>query len=129
MGSIRDLMTVKPRTVKTGDSIVDAAKLMRGEDAGIAPIVDGERLVGVLTDRDIAVRGTTGRSGVGDGGVQQGARELCADRVVHLQPAAVEHGLCGRRETQQPGGRAAEKRRALTEHLHPAIDLNGEPVG
>ncbi len=56
MGRIRDLMTVKPRTVKTGDSIVDAAKLMRGEDAGIAPIVDGERLVGVLTDRDIAVR-------------------------------------------------------------------------
>lgn len=56
MGRIRDLMTVKPRTVKIGDSIVDAAKLMRGEDAGIAPIVDGERLVGVLTDRDIAVR-------------------------------------------------------------------------
>jgi CBS domain-containing protein len=47
---------VKPRTVKTGDSIVDAAKLMRGEDAGIAPIVDGDRLVGVVTDRDIAIR-------------------------------------------------------------------------
>ncbi|HEX4526853.1 MAG TPA: CBS domain-containing protein [Gaiellaceae bacterium] len=56
MGRIRDLMTVLPRTVKLGDSIVDAAKLMRGEDAGIAPIVDGERLVGVVTDRDIAVR-------------------------------------------------------------------------
>jgi len=56
MGRIRELMTVKPRTVKTGDSIVDAAKLMRGEDAGIAPIVDGDRLVGVLTDRDIAIR-------------------------------------------------------------------------
>jgi CBS domain-containing protein len=49
-------MTVKPRTVKTGDSIVDAAKLMRGEDTGIAPIVDGGRLVGVVTDRDIAIR-------------------------------------------------------------------------
>jgi CBS domain-containing protein len=56
MGRIQELMTVKPRTVKTGDSIVDAAKLMRGEDAGIAPIVDGERLVGVVTDRDIAIR-------------------------------------------------------------------------
>jgi len=56
MGRIQELMTVKPRTVKAGDSIVDAAKLMRGEDAGIAPIVDGERLVGVLTDRDIAIR-------------------------------------------------------------------------
>lgn len=56
MSRIRDLMTVLPRTVKLGDSIVDAAKVMRGEDAGIAPIVDGERLVGVVTDRDIAVR-------------------------------------------------------------------------
>jgi CBS domain-containing protein len=56
MGRIQDLMTVKPRTVKTGDSVVDAAKLMRGEDAGIAPILDGERLVGVHTDRDIAIR-------------------------------------------------------------------------
>jgi CBS domain-containing protein len=56
MAQIRELMTVKPRTVKTGDSIVEAAKLMKGEDAGIAPIVDGERLVGVITDRDIAIR-------------------------------------------------------------------------
>ena len=56
MGRIQELMTVKPRTVKKGDSIVAAAKLMRGEDAGIAPIVDGERLVGVVTDRDIAIR-------------------------------------------------------------------------
>ena len=34
MGRIRELMTVLPRTVKLGDSIVDAAKVMRGEDAG-----------------------------------------------------------------------------------------------
>ena len=49
-------MTVRPRTVKQGDSVVEAAKLMKGEDSGIAPIVDGERLVGVITDRDIAIR-------------------------------------------------------------------------
>ena len=56
MGQIKELMTVKPRTVKQGDSIVDAAKLMKGEDTGVAPIVDGDRLVGVVTDRDIAIR-------------------------------------------------------------------------
>ena len=56
MGQIRELMTVKPRTVKSGDSVVEAAKLMKGEDAGIAPIVDGDKLVGVVTDRDIAIR-------------------------------------------------------------------------
>jgi CBS domain-containing protein len=56
MRQIRQLMTVRPRTVKVGDTIVEAAKVMRGEDSGIAPIVDGDRLVGVLTDRDIVTR-------------------------------------------------------------------------
>ncbi len=56
MGQIRELMTVRPRTVKLGDSIVEAAKLMKGEESGMAPIMDGTRLVGVLTDHDIAVR-------------------------------------------------------------------------
>jgi CBS domain-containing protein len=56
MAQVRELMTENPRTISAGDSIVDAAKLMREEDAGIAPIVDGDRLVGVLTDRDIAIK-------------------------------------------------------------------------
>jgi CBS domain-containing protein len=56
MAEIKELMTKGPRTVQRGDSIADAARLMREEDAGVAPIVDGDRLVGVLTDRDIAIR-------------------------------------------------------------------------
>jgi CBS domain-containing protein len=56
MGQIRKLMFVKPRTVKVGDSVVDAAKLMKGEETGIAPIVDDGRLVGVITDHDITIR-------------------------------------------------------------------------
>ena len=53
---IKDLMTNRPRAVKLGDSVVEAAKLMRGEDTGIAPVLDGNRLVGVVTDRDIAIQ-------------------------------------------------------------------------
>jgi CBS domain-containing protein len=56
MAQIRELMTENPRTISPGDSVADAAKLMRDEDAGIAPIADGDRLVGVLTDRDIAIK-------------------------------------------------------------------------
>ena len=56
MGQIRKLMFVKPRTVKVGDSVVDAAKLMKGEETGIAPIVEDGRLIGVVTDHDIAIR-------------------------------------------------------------------------
>jgi CBS domain-containing protein len=56
MAHIRKLMFVKPRTVKVGDSVVDAAKLMKGEETGIAPIVEDGRLIGVVTDHDITVR-------------------------------------------------------------------------
>jgi CBS domain-containing protein len=56
MEQIRKLMFVRPRTVKIGDSVADAAKLMKGEETGIAPIVEDGRLIGVVTDHDITVR-------------------------------------------------------------------------
>jgi CBS domain-containing protein len=56
MGQIRKLMFVKPRTVKIGDSVIDAAKLMKGEETGIAPIVEDGRLIGVVTEHDITLR-------------------------------------------------------------------------
>jgi CBS domain-containing protein len=56
MGQIRKLMFVKPRTVKIGDSVIDAAKLMKGEETGIAPIVEDGRLIGVVTEHDVTVR-------------------------------------------------------------------------
>jgi CBS domain-containing protein len=56
MEQIRKLMFVKPRTVRIGASVVDAAKLMKGEESGVAPIVEDGRLVGVVTDRDITIR-------------------------------------------------------------------------
>jgi CBS domain-containing protein len=49
-------MFVKPRTVKIGDSVIDAAKLMKGEETGIAPIVEDGRLIGVVTEHDITLR-------------------------------------------------------------------------
>jgi CBS domain-containing protein len=54
--SIRDLMTKNPRTVSPDQPVVDAAKIMRDEDAGVVPIVEGDHLIGVLTDRDVAIR-------------------------------------------------------------------------
>ena len=53
---IGDLMTENPRTVDADASVVDAARLMRDADVGLLPIVEGERLVGTITDRDIAIR-------------------------------------------------------------------------
>jgi CBS domain-containing protein len=54
--SVRDLMTSNPSTVDPGAPVAEAAKLMAREDVGIVPVVDGGRLAGTITDRDIAVR-------------------------------------------------------------------------
>ena len=54
--TVREAMTSNPCSIDAVKSVAYAAKMMRDEDVGIAPIVKGDRLVGVLTDRDIAVR-------------------------------------------------------------------------
>jgi CBS domain-containing protein len=54
--SIRDIMTPNPRSVDSRASAVEAARVMRDENVGIVPMTEGDRLVGTVTDRDIAVR-------------------------------------------------------------------------
>ena len=54
--SVRDLMTDKVCSIDADKPVEYAAKMMKDEDVGLAPIVEGDRLVGTLTDRDIAIR-------------------------------------------------------------------------
>jgi CBS domain-containing protein len=53
---VRDAMTANPRTASPAQSLADAAQIMQSEDVGAVPVVEDGRLVGVLTDRDIAIR-------------------------------------------------------------------------
>ncbi len=54
--TIREVMTMNPETVTVDSPVADAARIMRDRDTGIVPVVDGDRLVGVVTDRDITVQ-------------------------------------------------------------------------
>ena len=56
MKRLRDVMTTGVETVAPGDTIRFAAEKMEALDVGSLPVCDGERLVGVVTDRDLAVR-------------------------------------------------------------------------
>jgi CBS domain-containing protein len=56
VGQIRDVMTENPRTCEPSSTIVDCAKVMAREDVGPIPVVEGGRLIGLVTDRDIVVR-------------------------------------------------------------------------
>jgi CBS domain-containing protein len=54
---IRYVMSSPVRTISSTESIADAAVLMADMDIGVLPVVDDGRLAGIVTDRDLAVRG------------------------------------------------------------------------
>jgi CBS domain-containing protein len=54
---ISECMTRDVQLVSPDDSIERAAQIMGSIDAGILPVTNGQRLVGMITDRDIAIRG------------------------------------------------------------------------
>jgi CBS domain-containing protein len=56
MSKIADIMSTDVRTVQPQDSLRRAAQCMQELDVGALPVCDGERLLGMVTDRDIAVR-------------------------------------------------------------------------
>jgi CBS domain-containing protein len=54
---IRDVMTANPDCVSERDSLRDVARIMKDKDTGVVPVVDGRKIIGLITDRDIVVRG------------------------------------------------------------------------
>ena len=54
--SIQDAMTSNPTTIEPTTTAQEAARTMKSENVGSLPIVEGDKLVGVITDRDLAIR-------------------------------------------------------------------------
>jgi CBS domain-containing protein len=54
---VSEVMSSKVEITSPEDSIQRAAQVMARIDSGILPVGDGDRLVGMITDRDIAIRG------------------------------------------------------------------------
>jgi CBS domain-containing protein len=53
---ISDVMTREVRIASPEDTLEGAARLMKEEDCGSLPVAENDRLVGMLTDRDITIR-------------------------------------------------------------------------
>ena len=60
MQTIADIMTPDVVSVSPQDTLQRAAQMMRDSDIGSLPVVDGQRLAGMLTDRDITIRAVAG---------------------------------------------------------------------
>jgi CBS domain-containing protein len=53
---VRDVMSTRPRAVTSDTPVTQVAELMEAEDVGSIPVLEGEQLTAIVTDRDIVVR-------------------------------------------------------------------------
>ena len=53
---VQDVMSTRPRCVSPDTPVSEAAELMESEDVGALPVLEGDELAGMITDRDIVIR-------------------------------------------------------------------------
>jgi CBS domain-containing protein len=79
---IRDVMTPNPITLPATATAIDAAKAMREGDIGDVVVVEDGHLYGIVTDRDIVVRGL----GVDRDPAQTKLGEICSRELTTVSP-------------------------------------------
>lgn len=80
---VRDVMTASVDTIDCNDTIQTAAARMRDNNFGSMPVCDGDRIIGVITDRDIATRA------VAEGGmIEQSVSQVMTPEIVHVSSDA-----------------------------------------
>ncbi|MFG2679824.1 CBS domain-containing protein [Streptomyces sp. NPDC048392] len=78
---VRDIMTGDPVTVEPQTSVTAVARIMRDRDLGAVLVTDGDRLRGLVTDRDLVIRS------VAEGGDQEQTTVAgaCSDDMVTVR--------------------------------------------
>jgi CBS domain-containing protein len=109
---IKELMKRAVATVGPDSSLAVAARKMRDQDVGCLPVVDGERLLGIITDRDIVLRGVAEPLDPHRAGV----REAMSTIAIAASPE----------QTVEAAGEMMEVHRIA--HL-PVVDRRGRMVG
>ena len=88
MATIRDLMTSNVETVGPDHTARDAAAFMLSADTGSIPVCENDKVIGMITDRDIAVRGVaTGK------GPDCSVRDLMTNDVICARDTDDAHGI------------------------------------
>lgn len=73
-------MTPQIVTVSAQSELADAARMMRDSDVGVLPVIDGDQVRGVITDRDIVIRG------VADHKATARVGDIMKDGLISLSP-------------------------------------------
>jgi len=110
--TVGELMTRDPVMVEPDATVKEAARMMRDRDIGAVLVADRGQLVGVLTDRDIVVRGIAEKG------------DPSSTKVVDIVSKEVE--------TVKPNDsveKAVKKMRSKAMRRIPVVDERGKPVG
>lgn len=97
---IRDVMTREVELASPTMNLGEAARLMRNDDIGILPVADDKGLVGMVTDRDVLIRGVAEDRDPADTEV----REVMTDEVLYCyedQPAEEVAANMGERQIRR----------------------------
>jgi CBS domain-containing protein len=78
---VADVMTQRPRAVTPQTPLNEVAEVMETEDVGVVPLVEGDRLVEIVTDRDIVPRASPG---IAFRAADAGRRAVSDDHLVWL---------------------------------------------
>jgi CBS domain-containing protein len=108
---IRDVMTRDPRTIQASSSVADAAKVMREADVGPVIVTEGDKIAGIVTDRDVAVRAVA----MDRDPKSTPVKEIISSDVVALSP-------------DDSVGEAVQTMRQRDVRRVPVVE-NGKPVG
>lgn len=60
---VKEAMSTDPQTLTSQSTFQDAARMMQDCDCGMIPISEGDKLVGIITDRDMVIRGIANSKG------------------------------------------------------------------
>jgi CBS domain-containing protein len=76
---VSEVMTQGCKYCSSSDSLAAAAKLMASQDIGVVPVAENDKLIGMVTDRDIVVRGVASDLDLG----KLRVTELMTDKVYY----------------------------------------------
>ena len=80
---VNDIMTASVDSIDSTNTIAEAARRMAEFDVGVLPVLDGRKLVGMVTDRDIAVRAVPAKLDP-----ETSIRRIMSEDVVSCSPDA-----------------------------------------
>ncbi len=80
--NIREVMTPNPITLPATSSAIEAARAMRDSDIGDVVVLDGQKICGIVTDRDIVVRAVA----EGLDPASTPLKEICSRELTTLSP-------------------------------------------